>query len=90
MKKICIGITNNKSGVLLFYGGKVRIRCLMSSERKRSVGKVLDTNIVVDAIVKGMLRGAYLIVSYTPWWLWLIIILVGVLRFTTRKKQEGR
>ncbi|MDR3587210.1 MAG: hypothetical protein P4L59_18135 [Desulfosporosinus sp.] len=51
---------------------------------------MLDTNIVVDAIVKGMLRGAYLIVSYTPWWLWLIIILVGVLRFTTRKKQEGR
>jgi len=62
----------------------------MSSERERSVGKVLDANFVGNFIVKEMLLGANLIVSYTPWWLWLIIVLVGVLRFTVRKKARDR
>ncbi|SPF52388.1 hypothetical protein SBF1_5670014 [Candidatus Desulfosporosinus infrequens] len=51
---------------------------------------MLDANFVGNFIVKEMLLGANLIVSYTPWWLWLIIVLVGVLRFTVRKKARDR
>ncbi|WP_176716214.1 hypothetical protein [Desulfosporosinus sp. BG] len=51
--------------------------------------KVLDANVIVNSIVKGVLLGAKLIVSYTPWWLWLIIFLLGVLKVTTKKRSRG-
>jgi len=51
---------------------------------------VLEAKVVVNSIIKGLRLGAKLIVSYTPWWLWLTIILVGILRFTARIKSKER
>jgi len=50
---------------------------------------VFDPNVIASSILDAILSAVNLIVVYIPWWLWLIIILLGALRVTTRKKSKG-
>jgi hypothetical protein len=55
---------------------------------KRSVRKVPEANVVAISTIKGLWMGVKLIASYTPSWLWLIVVLIGILRFTSRVKSK--
>jgi len=49
-----------------------------------------DSNVMVTSMIGGMLNGANLVISNIPWWLWVMVILLGVLRITTKKRSRRR
>lgn len=49
-----------------------------------------DPNVMVTSMLGGMLNGANLVISNIPWWLWVMVIFLGVLRITTKKNSGSR
>ena len=47
-----------------------------------------DPNVMGNSMLEGMLNGANLLISSIPWWLWLMIIVLGALKVTTKKRSR--
>lgn len=49
---------------------------------------MFNPNFMINGYMKGMSLGATWFVSSIPLWLWLVIISLGVLKATTKKKSR--